>query len=260
MERARNSAARRDSPWNDACSRAGRSALLLPFLLGLGIAFVGSMPMSGPVAVVVLSRALRRERGSALLVALGAALVEAVIAGVIAAFLPHLLGKARGVVLASLGIGSLVVTTLGVLLVVRPRTAALVADASPRRGLLHGALSSLLNPTLIATWTVVVSTLYANDWLSPLPRYALTFALGVGLGSMAWFGLAVLAIGASHRNVTPRLQERVLRAMGGLLMISGIALGVRFANALSSPTVPAPPKSIERAGHYLTHGSSSNEQ
>lgn len=234
--------------------------MLLPFLLGFGIAFVGSMPMSGPVAVVVMSRALRKERGSAFLVAIGAALVEAVIAGAIAAFLPHLLGKARGVVLASLGIGSLVVTTLGVLLLVRPAAAAHVSEASPRRGLLHGALSSLLNPTLIATWTVVVSTLYANDWLSPLPRYALTFALGVGLGSVAWLGLAILVIGASHRRVTPRLQETVLRTMGGLLTISGIVLGVRFANALSSPTVPGAAKSIERAGHYLSHDLPAKQQ
>jgi threonine/homoserine/homoserine lactone efflux protein len=233
--------------------------LLLAFLLGFGIAFVGSMPMSGPVAVIIMSRALRSERKSALLVAIGAALVEALYAGAIASFLPHLLGKARGVVLASLGIGSLVVTTLGVLLLVRP-AAAQVSASSPKRGLLHGALSTLLNPTLIATWTVAVSTLYANDWLSPLFRSALVFALGVGLGSVAWFGLAVLVIGASHRRVTPRLQRTVLRAMGGLLTVSGIVLGVRFANALTSPTIPAPPKTIERAGRYLSHDLPAKEQ
>src|SRR6187399_1069788 len=132
-------------------------------MLGFGIAFIGSMPMSGPVAVLIMTRALRRERTPALLIALGASLVEATYAGAIAFFLPLLLGKTRAVVLASLGLGCLVVTALGLLLL--PAAVSKVADSSPRRGFLRGALSALLNPTLIATWTVAVSALSANGWL-----------------------------------------------------------------------------------------------
>jgi threonine/homoserine/homoserine lactone efflux protein len=233
--------------------------LNLSFPLGFGIAFVGSIPMSGPVAVLIMTRALHRERRAALLLALGGALVEAGYAFGIAAVLPHLVGKTRGVVLGSLGLGCVVVTALGTLLVVRPAMASAAADTSPRRGVLRGALSTLLNPTLVATWTVAVSTLYANDWLAPRLSSALTFALGVALGSLAWFALAVTVIGTWHRRVTPALQAKVLRGMGVLLVVSGLFLGVRFVKQLASPAEPAAPPSLERAGRFLTHGSRSKD-
>jgi len=234
--------------------------LLLAFLLGFTIAFVGSMPMSGPVAVLIMTRALRRERRSAMLSALGAALVEAVYAGTIAYLLPHLFGRTRGVVLASLGLGCLIVTALGVLLLARPTAASRVAPTSARHGLLRGALSSLLNPTLIATWTVAVSALTANNWLSAEPGSALTFALGVSLGSLLWFALVIVAVGAWHRRVTPALQANVLRGMGALLIVSGVFLGARFVTQLTSKGEPAAPRSIERAGRFLSHEQRSEQQ
>ncbi|HWP06146.1 MAG TPA: LysE family transporter [Polyangiaceae bacterium] len=225
--------------------------MFIAFMLGFGIAFIGSMPMSGPVAVLIMTRALRRERTPALLVALGASLVEATYAGGIAFFLPLLLGKTRAVVLASLGLGCLVVTALGLLLLLRPAAVSKVADTSPRRGFLRGALSALLNPTLIATWTVAVSALSANGWLSPSLRSALTFALGVSLGSLAWFTLAVTAIGVWHRRITPALRAKVMSAMGAILVLSGVFLGVRFATQLTSKREPTAPRSIERAARFL---------
>jgi len=228
---------------------------MVAFLLGFGIAFVGSMPMGGPVAVLVMTRALRREKTPALLIALGASLVEATYAGAIAFFLPLLLGRTRGVVLASLGLGCLLVTALGVLLLVHPATVGRVADTSPRRGLLRGALSSLLNPTLVATWTVAVSTLSANGWLSPHWRSALSFAVGVSLGSLVWFAITVTAIGIWHRRITPALQAKVMSGMGAILILSGVFLGVRFATQLTSRRPPNPPAGIERAARFLhQHG------
>lgn len=229
----------------------------LAFLFGFGIAFIGSMPMSGPVAVLIMTRALQRERRAALLLALGGAVVEAAYAFAVAAFLPHLVGKTRAVVLGSLGLGSLIVMALGTLLLVRPAAASKAADTSPRRGVLRGALSTLLNPTLVATWTVAVSTLYANEWLSPRLMAALVFALGVALGSLAWFAIAVTVIATWHRRVTPALQARVLRGMGALLVVSGVFLGLRFVKQLESPAEPTAPKSLERAGRFLSHGAGS---
>lgn len=215
------------------------------------------MPMSGPVAVLIMTRALKRERRAALLLAVGGAVVEAAYAFGIAAFLPHLVGKTRAVVLGSLGLGSLIVLALGTLLLVRPAAASIAADTSPRRGVWRGALSTLLNPTLIATWTVAVSTLYANDWLAPRLTSALAFALGVGLGSLAWFAVAVTVIATWHRRVTPALQARVLRGMGALLVVSGLFLGLRFVKQLASPAEPSAPAGLERAGRFLSHGAGS---
>jgi threonine/homoserine/homoserine lactone efflux protein len=118
----------------------------------------------------------------------------------------------------------------------------------------------LLNPTLIATWTIAVSALTANNWLSADARSAVTFAVGVCLGSLLWFALVITAIGAWHRRVTPGLQAKVLRGMGALLIVSGAFLGVRFVTQLTSQSEPTAPRSIERAGRYLSHKAGSEQQ
>jgi threonine/homoserine/homoserine lactone efflux protein len=223
---------------------------MLAFPLGFGIAFVGSMPMSGPVAVLFMARILNAERATAFLVALGGSVVEAGYALGVASLLPHLVGRTQAVVVASLALGSVVVTTLGVVLIARPNLIHATTETSARRGFMRGALSSLLNPTLLATWTVAVSTLYANGWLSKHFSSAAGFALGVGLGSLAWFGILLAITKARRVRVTPALRTKLLRAMGCLLVLSGIFLAVRFVVALEHPERQNQ-RSIERAGKLL---------
>lgn len=222
----------------------------LAFPLGFGLAFVGSMPMSGPVAVLFIARVLNAQRAAALLVALGGSLVEAGYALGVAYLLPHLVGRTQAVVLGSLALGAVVVTALGALLLARPSLLQGHDEMSARRGFWRGVLSSLLNPTLIATWTVAVSTLYANGWLTNRLSSAAGFALGVGLGSVAWFGALLAITRARHVRVTPELRMKLMRAMGGVLVCSGCFLAVRFVVELEHPERHHQ-KSLERAGHLL---------
>jgi len=230
--------------------RCSVSPLTLAFPLGFGLAFFGSVPMSGPVAVLFMARMLNADRGPAMLVALGGSLVEAGYALGIAFALPHLVGRTQVVVLASLALGSVVVTTLGTVLLTRPNLVQRAAQTSAKRGFVRGALSSLFNPTLIATWTVAVSTLYANGWLSKELSSAAGFALGVALGSLAWFGIVLAVTKARNLRVTPELNTKLLRGMGGLLVCSGIFLAVRFVVTLQHPE-RRNQQTLERAGHLL---------
>jgi threonine/homoserine/homoserine lactone efflux protein len=226
------------------------SPLLVALLLGFGLAFVGSVPMSGPVAVLFLARLLNAERLAALLVALGGAVVEAGYAFGVASLLPRLVGRTHVVVLVSLALGSVVVTTLGAVLFARPNILHQAADTSARRGFLRGALSSLFNPTLIATWTVAVSTLYANGWLSKHVSSAAGLAFGVALGSLTWFATLLAITKARPFHVTPTLRTKLLRAMGSLLVLSGLFLAARFIVQLRHPERHEE-RGLERAGHLL---------
>ncbi len=235
------------------------SSLIPEFPLGFGLAFIGSVPMSGPVAVLFMSRLLDGERGTASLVALGGAVVEAGYALGIAFALPHLVGRTHSLVLVSLALGALVVTSLGALLLFRPSFAERVADGGSNRGFFRGALSTLFNPTLLATWTLAVSTLYANEWLSKHLSSAAAFALGVGLGSLAWFGILLALSKARRRRLAPATRTRILRAMGGLLVLSGVFLGVRFVLQLTH-RASHDQRGLERAGHLLDEMSHGREQ
>lgn len=226
------------------------SSLIPEFPLGFGLAFVGAVPMSGPVAVLFMARLLEGARGPAALVALGGALVESGYALGIAYALPHLVGRTQTLVLASLALGALVVGTLGAVMLLSPRLVQRVADTGTNRGFYRGVLSSLFNPTLIATWTLAVGTLYANGWLSKHFSSAGAFALGVCLGSLAWFGILIGLSKARRRKVSPEIRTKILRAMGGFLVLSGIFLGVRFVLQLTHRGSDDQ-RGIERAGHLL---------
>lgn len=226
------------------------SFLIPEFPLGFGLAFIGSVPMSGPVAVLFMSRLLRGDRGTAALVALGGALVEGGFALGIAFALPQLVGRTRLLVLVSLALGALVITTLGLLLALRPNVAQRFSEVGTDRGFVRGALTTLFNPTLLATWTLAVGTLYGNGWLSDHFGSAAAFAVGVCLGSLAWFGLLIGITTIRRRSVAPETQTKILRAMGGLLVVSGLFLCGRFVFELTHRGEHRD-RGLERAGHYL---------
>jgi threonine/homoserine/homoserine lactone efflux protein len=209
------------------------SFLIPEFPLGFGLAFIGSVPMSGPVAVLFTDRLLRGDRSTAALIALGGALVEAGFALGIAFALPQLFGRTKLLVLVSLALGAIVITTLGLLLLLRPQLAQRFSGSGEQRGFVRGALSTLFNPTLLATWTLAVSTLYGNGWLSRHFLSALGFAVGVCLGSLAWFGILIGVTAIRRRSVAPEMRAKILRAMGGLLVVSGVFLCVRFVVELT---------------------------
>jgi threonine/homoserine/homoserine lactone efflux protein len=226
------------------------SFLVPEFPLGFGLAFIGSVPMSGPVAVLFMARLLGGERGTAALIALGGALVEAGFALGLAFALPQLFGRTKALVLVSLALGALVITTLGLLLALRPQFAQRFSGAGEKRGFARGALTTLFNPTLLATWTLAVSTLYANGWLSRHFLSALAFAVGVCLGSLAWFGILIGVTALRRRSVAPETRTKILRAMGGFLVVSGVFLGVRFVVELTHRGERRE-RGLERAGHLL---------
>lgn len=226
------------------------SFLIPEFPLGFGLAFIGSVPMSGPVAVLFMDRLLGGERATAALIALGGALVEAGIALGIAFALPQLFGRTQALVLVSLALGAIVITTLGLLLVLRPTLAQRFSGAGENRGFARGALTTLFNPTLLATWTLAVSTLYANGWLSKHFLSATAFAVGVCLGSLAWCGILIGITALRRRDVAPATRTKILRVMGGFLIVSGVFLCVRFVMELTHRG-DRRQRTLERAGHLL---------
>ncbi len=83
-------------------------------LIALAFGYLGSMPLTGPIAVMEVSRAARRQFSEALRIGLGAALAEAMYAGV--AFLGYTTLLARHPMLlpVSHGVTAVVLTVLGI--------------------------------------------------------------------------------------------------------------------------------------------------
>jgi threonine/homoserine/homoserine lactone efflux protein len=207
---------------------------VLALLVGMVMGFVGSMPVAGPVAVLVLERGLVRRAREGLGVALGSSAAESVYAFLACWGVGALFGAYPHVVPVSRIIGASVLVALGIYLALRRPTARPVTPVAPpplkgqkRKGFVLGASVTLLNPTIIASWTVAVTTAHGAGLLVPGTLAAVAFALGVGLGIAGWFIVLLRLLDRFERGVRPETIDRVLRVTGWLVAVLGVALAVR---------------------------------
>jgi cytochrome c biogenesis protein CcdA len=136
---------------------------------------------------------------------------------------------------ASRVFGGILLVALGLFLALRPTPVKKPQDALPepkrRFGgkILLGLLATGVNPTLLATWGAVVTSLHAATPMRIEPLDAGPFALGVGIGIAAWFALLVLLLGMFHRSMSDRTLGRVVKVMGWILVAGGAAFLVHLA-------------------------------
>lgn len=209
---------------------------VLAAVLGFAAAFVGSIPMAGPMAVLILDRALSGERREAWFTALGGALVEGLYAMGIALSLPLLMAKWPLLVPAARGAGAVIVGGIGLVLILKPTVLRSVRSPSRRASLLSGVTVAGLNPTLFASWAVVIGTLYAHGLLERRASMALPFAAGVTLGVTAWFSVFVWFSGRFARLITGIGRARLSRVFGVALLGAGLYLGGKTVAALVRPS------------------------
>jgi threonine/homoserine/homoserine lactone efflux protein len=212
-----------------AAGTVGPTRLLLALLLGFALSLAGSLPMSGPLALLVLDRTLIGERVAAFWITLAGALVEGCIAAGIGSLLPLVLQHSSRIVLLARASGALVILVVGVALLLRP--GALSGLETQRRGqsLLAGFLTTALNPTLLATWTFAVTTLHANGLLDGGLQSGLLFGAGVVLGVFGWFlVLLQLAPKASPERMA-RYRRAIGRSIGAILVFASALTFLRIA-------------------------------
>ena len=204
-------------------------------VVAFAFAFLGSMPLAGPIAVLTLSRAASGRFAEALRIGLGAAVAEGIYAGVafwgFATFLP----KHTLVVPISQAATSVLLVALGVRFVFW-RAPAEKADPRENKAgtALLGFSISALNPTLLVTWTAVVAFLYARGGEPRSAIFAIPFGASAGVGVAAWFACLVKILSVFGRKLPVRAFRWVIRTMGVALVAIGVITGVHFAKWLES--------------------------
>ena len=197
----------------------GSWRLLLAVLLGFALSFLGSLPMTGPLALLVLDRTVSGQRRSAFWIALAGALVEGVIAAAIAALLPLVLQYSTSIVRIARVSGAVVIFVVGLSLVLRPQTVTRLQTSHKGQSLLAGFLATALNPTLLATWTIAVTALHANGLLDGGLRAGPLFGVGVVFGVLGWFLVLVLLARAGSPERMSRYRAALGRSVGGILLL-----------------------------------------
>jgi threonine/homoserine/homoserine lactone efflux protein len=212
-------------------------------LVGFAFGFVGSVPVSGPSAALVLHRALEGRIRSAFALASGAALVEGAYAylafrGLASAserygWIERIAPIAAAA--ASLGVG--LALAIGRQREPAPRALATALPDFGSRELgafLLGAAITALNPVLLAGWAAAIAALYGLELL-PFDRSAAgSFAIGVSAGVSSWFALFLALVKRLRLLLSRSALDRLMLGLGWMLILLGVALGLRAAHWLPS--------------------------
>jgi threonine/homoserine/homoserine lactone efflux protein len=186
--------------------------------------FLGAIP-PGPVGLAVLRGASERRLRDAIHVGLGGATVDTLICAAV--------GVGAGPTLARLaspavrGTLSLAYAAIGAVVLVRElrrRPPAGSVPTLPRpptpsygQGLARGAL----NPTLFASWGLVIAFLLANGIIAPRPSSTLPFAAGAGIGVALWFALLAHLVASPRPRWTDSWVRRATVAGAVSVVVSG---------------------------------------
>lgn len=207
--------------------------MLLALVLGLVAGFVASMPIAGPVAVLVVRAALEGKRREALFVALGSGIAESVYAGVAFAGIGAAVDRFPMLLPVSRVVSAIVLVVVGVYLIVRKAKPAKKdegeSSARGRKKLVAGLMITALNPTLVVSWAAVVTALHGAGLVTTSALGAFPFAIGVGTGATLWFVAMAAIVGRYRHKFSPKSTQRGIQAVGALLSLAGVVIGVRAA-------------------------------
>src|SRR5262245_58289080 len=201
---------------------------------GFVFGFVGSIPVGGPIAVMVISRGLADRARSALYLGSGAAIAEGAYAYVAFRGFSEVLTRYAWVEPASRIAGALILTGLG-LRFARGLDGEGAAQTrlSPRAGagrsFLLGLAITSANPVLIAAWTAALTVLYGLGLLSLDPGAALPFSIGASAGITIWFATLLGLLRRFQSSVSRAAIDRLVRGMGVALILLGLVCAARAA-------------------------------
>lgn len=203
--------------------------MTLALLLGVVFGFVGSIPTTGPTSFLVLKNAFEKGRGAALDVALGGALAEMLYAFVAFWGLTAVLQEFPMLSSIARVAGAVLIIGVGIYFVVcRQATHSKETQQDDqRRRWIIGFASAIFNPTLIASWTSVVTAMHAASIVQISQAGALPFAVGVGSGIMGWFAVLLTLVQRFRERMEHGLLHRLVRAMGWSMIVIGAFVASR---------------------------------
>lgn len=187
----------------------------------LAVGFFGSVPVAGPVAVVVFKRSIEGRSESALAVAWAAAVGEGLYAFAAAIGMGLLIEGRPWVARLSTAVAAVLLAVVAIgLWRAKPAdpNVDVGADAGVKRGALVGFTLVALNPTMIATWSVVVSQFVAFGLYEASLGRAAVLGVGGAAGCGLWFTLLIALVRRLRARATTTVVLRIQRVFAVLVL------------------------------------------
>lgn len=196
---------------------------MLGALFGLASGFLGSMPVTGPIALIVFRSSLRGHFSLALRVVTGAAIAEVIYCAVaifgyvqIVATYPFLAKYLRY-------IGASFLVILGIIfLFQKVQITEEKAPVAERKhaGIISGFLIAILNPTLFLTWGSASSTIFS--WFDSISFWDMVlFPLCAGFGIVTWFTILLEIFKKYREQIGEKIGFYAIRGAAFVMIASG---------------------------------------
>jgi threonine/homoserine/homoserine lactone efflux protein len=201
------------------------ASLAMGFLMG----WVGSMPLAGAVSIFVFQNGLAGRLRRGMVLAAGAAVAEALwcLAALIGA--EQILSRWPGLEGIARSLGGLILLALGIYFLRKKNILPATEEGASsdqdgaltlRREFWLGFVLVAGNVSIPFTWLGMITI--AVSWgLDPVAGPPWYFVLGVALGIMGWFALLLKLLDAFRTRFKPHTHERLMKAMGCLLLAVG---------------------------------------
>lgn len=204
--------------------------LLMALVVGLCAGFIGSIPIAGPIAVLVLETGLEGKHREAVHIVIGSAVAESLYAALAFLGVSSLVNRFPNALPVERIVGAIVIIIVGGYFAFRktkPATPHTDVAAPKKRKWLVGFWITALNPTLLVSWTAVIAALHGAGLLSFGLIDAIPFAIGVLCGVVAWFFVLLTIVKKIGKHVSPKARERLVHGMGYVLIAVGLVMGAR---------------------------------
>jgi arginine exporter protein ArgO len=174
--------------------------VLTYFAIGLAIGVITTIPI-GVSNVAVIDAAYRHNVGRAMAVGLGGAIADGIYAALGIFGMGPVLNRHPNVPPVLYAISGVVLVVYGLIILRAPPILESTTQAPPppvkrsqhlSAGVMVGLLTTLLNPSAVVTWVVIVGSYASGISL----EYGIVWVIGVVVGTFGWF--VVLAYLADH--------------------------------------------------------------
>jgi threonine/homoserine/homoserine lactone efflux protein len=215
-------------------------ATIMIVLLGLGLGIFSAIMPLGPVTVLVLRRAMAGDSSGALRLGLGRVPAESFYCGLATFGIVALLDRFPAARASIEVFGTLVFLAVGLWLLTQrasPATTPSTEAPTPaeirarRWGDASGFIISMLNPTLLFSWSAMVAIAVSMGGLAPSLFDKLAFPLALGLGIGIGYVILVEFLRRHGARVEQIWVQRAIQAMGAVFVSlaawnGGVLLGV----------------------------------
>jgi putative LysE/RhtB family amino acid efflux pump len=212
------------------CLLGGHSSMVyVAVLSGFLMGFVGSMPPTGPVTVLVLERGISGRHRDGLAIGAGAAVAESLYCGLALFGMTALFERYPVLERISLGLGILVLMGVGTyFLLFKGKPQAPLPPQSFRLGAWLGQFGlgfslAAANPVILLTWSASVLALCTLAQLRFDAPDKAAFVGAACVGILAWFWVLLSTLRRFEGRVTLRAAEWLIRAMGAVLLVMAAA-------------------------------------